>query len=244
MALINAKSRFKNAATKAGLGLAAIATAMTPIVAANAMVRGDTATPEVMARHLKAEGQEVVALANREFIKLDQNRIDRYATAFTCSTNGSHGYIVEYNAPLGATPTQAKVIARTENCNIYNATSSVAPISNITVQYDEEGVRKKCEEILQNNQATSCGSFNRAMQNSINEGERIAYDGYNSNAVNRDTFNVQGHFTITANTNKGFATLWYTTDEGATILYNSYSEFEYTPSQIRKFDTPTQISMK
>ena len=105
MALINAKSRFKNAATKAGLGLAAIATAMTPMTAANAMVRGDTATPEVMARHLKAEGQEVVALANKEVINRAQNRVDLYATAFTCSSDGSHGYVVVYDTPLGTVPT-------------------------------------------------------------------------------------------------------------------------------------------
>ena len=127
MALINAKSRFKNAATKAGLGLAAIATAMTPMTAANAMVRGDTATPEVMARHLKAEGQEVVALANEEFINREENRVDLYATAFTCAENGSHGYIVRYNAPLGVVPTQSKIVARTQNCSVYNVNSNMEP---------------------------------------------------------------------------------------------------------------------
>lgn len=244
MALINAKSRFKNAATKAGLGLAAIATAMTPMTAANAMVRGDRGTPEVVARHLKAEGQEVVALANKVIIRVEENRVDRYATAFTCAETGSHGYIVEYNAPLGAAPSQAVVVARTENCAAYDANLVTTPISRIIVQENEESIRAKCDEILANNQAQACGSFKQTMQNAFNDGVRVTYEGYNSNAVDRTTFNIQGHFTMTAKISEGSGALWYTTDEGATILYDNYSDFEYTPSQLRKFDSPTQISMK
>ena len=243
MALINAKSRFKNAATKAGLGLAAIATAMTPITAANAMVRGDTATPEVMARHLKAEGQEVVALANRENIY--NNELTLFATAFTCSSDGSHGYIIEYNSPLGGVPTQSEVVARTQHCSTHNIYSSVEPVASINVDYDETSIGAKCEEILEQQQAGMCGSYEQAIRNARNGGERIAYEGFNSNALNRNTFQIQGHFTVTAEANdEGFGALWYTTDEGSTVLYSTYSDFRYTPLQQKKFSDIPQISMR
>ena len=246
MALINAKSRFKNAATKAGLGLAAIATAMTPITAANAMVRGDTATPEVMARHLKAEGQEVVALANEEFINREENRVDLYATAFTCAENGSHGYIVSYNAPLGVVPTQSKIVARTQNCSAYDVDSNVRPVSSINVDYNDTAIASKCHEILEQGQADMCGSYEEAISNALNNGgERIAYEGHNSNAVNRENFLIQGHFTITAKTSaEGYGALFYTTEEGATVLYSTYRDFKYTPKQKEKFSSTPQISMR
>jgi len=202
---------------------------------ANAMVRGDTGTPEVMAKHLKAEEQRVVALANRENLYDDQ--VSFYATVFTCSISGSHGYIIEYDKPLGQRPNSAKVVARIQNCRVSNIASEQTGMVFSPPVSDKMTVREKCDELLEANQASSCGTYENAMKSMARMGEKIAFFGQNSNATNRDEFYTQGYLTLSASSDgKRQAGLYYTTEEGATIIYGTYRNFNYSAEQQDMFD--------
>ncbi|WOI52995.1 hypothetical protein [Parvularcula sp. LCG005] len=179
----------------------------------------------VMAELTGNRGQIVLMAADRVTPK------GRLATYFTCSADGSEGYVVETNASLRHQPTKAAVRDVVTDCSFHDV--EFEDVDPPRLSFNKDAAYKDCERLMATKpDFNGCGYVDDQMMLARQDGFRIAYMG-------RTEQKEGGKLLLfTVRPEDGEAEMEYVTRSGATFDFDfaGYDRFAYNPAIQDKLD--------
>ena len=176
---------------------------------------------KVLSEAMNAEGQNLMAYST-QIVNDDYLIAKKVGILYTTNDDGSVGYLLRSDAPMGERITRTTVELRMTQVTFYDTNRDDIPIE-ILVTASRENALQRCHDI----DTGGCGFHNDMVNSAFKKGFRVLLQATRA-VLKGDAYYDGGKVTVMVRPKDGITSLGFTGIQGHQVIAGAYSETKIT----------------